>query len=124
MMIATDIAEMERVLGGLLDEHAVSEQFKVLRAFRAVLFLSVEDLCTVRNVPRTMLLNHLFSRAGDALLSPYKVSLLNSFLFLNQRFHFCLLFLILGNSGNSGSFRRFLSFVIKISSCCQKELTI
>ena len=74
MMIATDIAEMERVLGGLLDEHAVSEQFKVLRAFRAVLFLSVEDLCTVRNVPRPMLLNHLFSRAGDALLSPYKVS--------------------------------------------------
>ena len=74
MKIATDIAEMERVLGGLLDEHSVSEQFKVLRAFRAVLFLTVEDLCTVRNVPRPMLLNHLFSRAGDALLSPYKVS--------------------------------------------------
>ncbi|KAL5254224.1 hypothetical protein ACHWQZ_G013859 [Mnemiopsis leidyi] len=74
MMIATDIAEMERVLGGLLDEHAVSEQFKVLRAFRAVLFLSVEDLCTVRNVPKPMLLNHMFSRAGDALLSPYKVA--------------------------------------------------
>jgi len=74
MKIATDIAEMERVLGGLLDEHSVSEQFKVLRAFRAVLFLTVEDLCTVRNVPRPMLLNHLFSRAGDALLSPYKVA--------------------------------------------------
>jgi len=74
MKIATDIAEMERVLGGLLDEHTVNEQFKVLRAFRAVLFLSVEDLSTVRNVPRPMLLNHLFSRAGDALLSPYKVA--------------------------------------------------
>ena len=74
MKIATDIAEMERVIGGLLDEHSVSEQFKVLRSFRAVLFLTVEDLCTVRNVPRPMLLNHLFSRAGDALLSPYKVN--------------------------------------------------
>ena len=73
MQLATDIAEMERVLGGLLDEHSVSEQFKVLRGFRAMLFLTVEDLCTVRNVPRSMLLNHLFSRAGDALLSPYKV---------------------------------------------------
>ena len=74
MQLATDIAEMERVFGGLLEEHEVTEQFKLLRGFRAVLFLSVEDLCGVRNVSRELLLNHLFSRAGEALLSPYKVS--------------------------------------------------
>ena len=82
MKLATDIAEIERVFGALVD--GVSEQFKALRAFRAVLFLTVDDLVTVRNVPKPILLNHLFSRGGDALLSPNKVgSFTDSKLYLN-----------------------------------------
>ena len=74
MRLATDIAEMERVLTPLNGEgERGAEIYKDLRAFRSVMFMTTEDLVGVRNVRRDLILNHLFSRAGPQLLSPYKV---------------------------------------------------
>ena len=52
-----------------------TDTFKTLRSFRAVLFLTTADIVTVRSVPKELLLNHVFSRAGPVLPSPYKVNI-------------------------------------------------
>lgn len=82
MRLVVDFAQIELALSPfcrrLID---LGKHYKILKAFRALLILSIEDFqnnsAVGDVVPYDVVLQHLFSRAPTELRSPHQVKYLN-----------------------------------------------
>ncbi|CAI5956292.1 unnamed protein product [Closterium sp. NIES-65] len=75
LRLARDMGELEFAVGQhLFPTHALGASYRALRAFRPLLFVDLEKIPTsslLQDLPPSVVLHHLFSRAPPELLSPF-----------------------------------------------------
>ncbi|CAI5457681.1 unnamed protein product [Closterium sp. Yama58-4] len=75
LRLARDMGELEFAVGQhLFPTHALGASYRALRAFRPLLFLDLDKIPTsslLQDLPPSVVLHHLFSRAPRELLSPF-----------------------------------------------------
>ncbi|CAI5475819.1 unnamed protein product [Closterium sp. Yama58-4] len=75
LRLARDMGELEFAVGQhLFPTHALGASYRALRAFRPLLFLDLDKIPTsslLQDLPPSVVLHHLFSRAPPELLSPF-----------------------------------------------------
>ncbi|CAI6007212.1 unnamed protein product [Closterium sp. NIES-65] len=79
LLQARDMGELGFAVGQhLFPTHVLGASYRALRAFRPLLFLDLEKIPTsslLQDLPPSVVLHHLFSRAPPEMLSPFTCSL-------------------------------------------------